>query len=114
MFGRYKAGAKWRQIEFNITIEYAWGLFVKQNARCAISGVQLHIKPSENNEVTASLDRIDSAAGYIVGNLQWIHKKLNAMKSDYSIEEFISWCHLVAESNPRPSQKLATEPTTAA
>ena len=44
---------------------------------------------------TASLDRIDSNLDYIEGNVQWVHKRVNAMKSDMSTKEFLEWCTLV-------------------
>jgi len=45
---------------------------------------------------TASVDRIDSSIGYVMGNIQWVHKDINKMKSDFSQELFIAWCGLVA------------------
>lgn len=95
--------------EFSITIEYLWNLFLKQERRCAITGVELtfdHLgdrkdhKKAETSLVTASLDRIDSSKGYIEGNVQWVHKKVNLMKNDLSQKEFIDWCKKVAENNP--------------
>jgi hypothetical protein len=35
----------------------------------------------------ASLDKIDPSKGYVIGNLQVISKKANAMKSNATIEE---------------------------
>lgn len=45
---------------------------------------------------TASLDRIDSTRGYVVGNLQWIHKDLNLMKNTLPTSLFIEWCKKVS------------------
>ena len=45
---------------------------------------------------TASLDRIDSSKGYIQGNIQWVHKRINQMKWDSEENDFINWCKLVA------------------
>lgn len=49
--------------------------------------------------LTASLDRIDSSKGYIEGNVQWVHKRINKMKLDDSDTEFIEWCRLIADFN---------------
>lgn len=97
-FARIKNQAKIRNFEFNITIEQIWDLFLKQNKKCALSGVKIilerrtrKIKP--NN--TASLDRIDSNKGYTIDNVQWIHKDLNQMKMDMSESEFFNWINII-------------------
>lgn len=48
-----------------------------------------------HKKTTASLDRIDSTKGYIHGNLQWIHKDLNQMKSNRTQDEFLEWVRKV-------------------
>lgn len=90
--------------EFNITIEYIWELFVKQERKCALSGVELSMectgkacKLAETNTRTASLDRIDSSKGYVEGNVQWIHKEINIMKNNTLQSRFIDWCKLIAK-----------------
>lgn len=84
-----------RNLEFSITIEYIWDLFVKQNKRCALSGLELTIQRSKSNAGNASLDRIDSFKGYTIGNVQWVHKDINKMKTDFSQEEFIELCTMI-------------------
>lgn len=44
---------------------------------------------------TASLDRIDSTKGYVEGNVQWIHKRLNIMKGKSTDVTFIKDCERV-------------------
>ena len=51
------------------------------------------------SNITASLDRIDSSKGYIEGNVQWVHKRVNLMKGNMSTENFIEWCNLVVKNN---------------
>ena len=65
-------------------------ILVKQNFKCALSGEPIHLDPNKNP--TASLDRIDSSKGYVRGNVQWVHKKVNIMKWDLSNAEFKDWC----------------------
>lgn len=88
-------------IPFEITIEYAWQLFEKQNGKCAISGADLYLAQSTSTRPhqTASLDRIDSTKGYIEGNVQWVHKNINLMKNTIPEEDFINWCKLVCAHN---------------
>lgn len=91
-WGLIKSSALKRNISFDITIEYAWDLFLKQNKCCALSGVELAFAPTsmkcDKKYQTASLDRIDSSKGYIVGNVQWVHKDYNIMKNRFSQKYF--------------------------
>jgi len=91
--------------EFTITIEDAWNQFIKQNKCCALTGLELSFngthkenKRTETSKRNASLDRIDSTKGYIVGNIQWVHKDINIMKNDLDMESFIYYCRLVNEN----------------
>jgi len=58
---------------------------------CPILEVPLNYSPVGFKQKTppnhASLDKIDPSKGYVVGNLQVISKKANAMKSDATLEE---------------------------
>ncbi len=94
-------GAKERNIEFSITIEYAWRIYTKQNGLCNLTKIPigLDFRDSDKKEKTASLDRIDSTKGYIEGNVQWVHKTINYMKKDLKQEEFIRLCKLIGENN---------------
>jgi len=98
-----KKGPSRSLLEFDLTIEYLWELFVSQNKSCALSGVSLVFQHSEGRKVnykrTASLDRIDSGKGYIVGNVQWVHKDVNLMKNKLSQDYFIELCNKVSTFN---------------
>jgi hypothetical protein len=93
-----------RHIEYNLTIEYLQDLLEKQNYKCALSGIPItgsqstYRKSPYYAEQTASLDRIDSLKGYIVGNVQWVHKDINEMKWSKSQDRFIELCKLVAKN----------------
>lgn len=92
--------AKIRNLEFNITIEQIWDLFIKQDRRCALTGLELQFKTtSQSSDGTASLDRIDSSKGYTMDNIQWIHKDINRMKWDMDENKFVNYCKLIAEHN---------------
>lgn len=93
-----------RNIVLAITIEDAWRKFLAQKGRCALTGLPLDWtyyvgrdrggKPVRHLG-SASLDRIDNAAGYTPSNIQWVHKEINIMRGDLSIEAFRHWCRLV-------------------
>lgn len=101
VWGHIKSGALRRGYKFDVTMKDAWDIFVKQNKKCALTGLDIHfsdtIRQHENGESTASLDRIDSTKGYTKDNVQWVHKKVNIMKNVYSEEEFVNLCKLVVE-----------------
>jgi hypothetical protein len=96
--GHYQKNAEKRNIEFNVTIKYLWEVYIEQKKMCPYTGVDLVLNPKSKYSRTpsnASLDRIDSNLGYIVGNVQWVYKKINVFKSDMSHSDFIDMCYLV-------------------
>lgn len=99
-WGHVTRGAKDRDIPFDITREEAWELFLEQDRKCALSGVELFFYKDwkkRSEQQTASLDRIDSYKGYSKENCQWVHKDVNKMKHVYSVEEYYIWCKRVVE-----------------
>lgn len=93
--------AKERGYSFEIDIEYAWDLYEKQGKKCAITGTPIFfsITRKTSNNTTASLDRIDNTKGYIEGNVQWVHKKINQIKMDLTVEDFFELCKNVVNYN---------------
>lgn len=92
-----------RGIGFHLTSEQLWELYNQQKGLCALSGVPIILETkinSQNNidrtNHTASLDRIDNSKPYTLDNVQWIHKVLNHMRRQYSVEEYVDWCEKVA------------------
>lgn len=101
VFIKYKTDAQRRRsgaLPFNISLKYAWDLFISQNKKCAITGTTI-VLGKTTKESTASLDRINSDLGYIEGNVQWVHRTINQMKWDQPQSEFIEWCKKVANAN---------------
>ena len=89
--------AKYRNLDFFITIEDGWKLFQKQNGLCALTNLPLNLTKTKNGDYvrTASLDRINNDKGYIKGNVQWVHKDINWMKGTFTQTQFIKLCKLV-------------------
>jgi hypothetical protein len=88
-----------RNLPFTITVQQAWRLFLRQERKCALSGVSLTFRRSQADRTrpqTASLDRIDSKKGYTPRNIQWVHKTVNLMKNVLSQSEFVGWCKHIA------------------
>jgi hypothetical protein len=98
---RLMHNAKRRKIEFNISKEYAYEQFLKQNKKCAYSGRDLIFTKNyclRGKEQTASLDRIDNTKGYIEGNIQWLHKDINRLKSNFSESDFLDMCREIIKN----------------
>jgi hypothetical protein len=89
-YNRARRGAESRNMEFDITIEDMSDLIIKQNYKCNISGMPIKFNALKKH--TASLDRIDNSKGYVKGNVQWLHKDINSIKSNYNQEYFIELC----------------------
>lgn len=82
-----------RKIDFNVSLDEAWRLFLEQKRKCALTGVTLHLKGPKQR--TASLDRIDCNKPYEIENLQWVEKDINLMRNVFSIEYFKHLCQNV-------------------
>ena len=106
-YSNVKRGAKSRNIDFNITIEYLWELLLKQGYKCALSGLDLQFgeKRKDNQNKSISLDRIDSSVGYIYGNVQFIHKHINIMKNKFDESYFIELCKNITNENKIKNMK---------
>lgn len=93
-FRRFEVSAADRNLYWSLTIEDLDALWRKQNGKCALSGVAL-----DNGYATetVSIDRIDSKKGYVIDNVQLVHKDLNLMKRAMDNDLFISWCRLIAQ-----------------
>ena len=103
-----KKNAKIRDIEFTTSKEYLWELYLSQNKECVLTGFPITFgNRYKKLTTTASLDRIDSSMGYIVGNVQWVHKDINMMKRQLSNEQFISLCKTVTKKHENIATKLS-------
>jgi hypothetical protein len=106
-FYHIKQNAKSKGIPFEISAKDIFDLFESQQGLCALSGIKLIIVDNYRDDSikqTASIDRIDSSKGYVLGNIQWVHKVINIMKNRYSTNEFILLCRAV--SNHTQSYEL--------
>lgn len=102
-----KHGALIRNIEYSVSKEYLWDLYLTQNRKCAMTGLNIYFglfgggKRWGKRDQTASLDRIDSLKGYVEGNVQWVHKDVNIMKQDFSVGELLNYCKLIVDSHEK-------------
>lgn len=100
-FRYYFRNAKKRFKEFNLTLEYLKQLWEEQKGICPYTGIHLQLaeyKTNHNNPIyTASLDRIDSSKGYVIGNVQFISTAINYMKNNISHNDTIKLCNIIAK-----------------
>ena len=92
---RYKSQTR-EKIPFDVSIEYLWELFLEQDRKCNISGIEIYFGKTNTDPRTASLDRVDSSEGYVEGNVQWVHKDINLMKRTLDQDYFIDLCKKIA------------------
>jgi hypothetical protein len=108
-YKKIESNAKKRGLEFNIDIDYLYNLYLNQNKKCALTGVDINIVSTsvrvKYHLNTASLDRINSDVGYVIGNVRWLHKSINQLKSDLSDDDLIYMCNLIIKHNPESSQQ---------
>lgn len=83
--------------EFTVSMQYLDNLWIKQNGKCALSGIEIKLSDTQMKraECTASLDRIDSNKGHIEGNVQWVHRDINLMKNHFNQEYFLEICNTI-------------------
>jgi hypothetical protein len=89
-----KQSASTRDLEFSISKEFIWELFLKQNRKCFFTGIEISYK-----EGTASIDRILNSKGYTEDNVALVHKDINLMRNKFDIDYFIKLCKLVSDNN---------------
>lgn len=88
--------------EHSIDTAYLRGLFIGQEGKCALSGIEMTIigeRGTEDYWKSISIDRINSDIGYIEGNVQLVCTGVNYMKKDMSDTLFIDFCHKVVENS---------------
>lgn len=102
-FYRFEQYAIKKSNIFDITIEFVWSLYIKQNKQCALTGLPIDFENASGAGnrwrgliCTASIDRIDSKKGYTKDNIQLVHKDINIMKNQYEQDHFIEMCKAVA------------------
>ena len=95
-FNMKQKGGISRGYRWELTIEDIWNIYEKQEGVCALSGVPIGWA-EKGLTATASIDRIDSSEGYILENVQLVHKDINFMKQQFDQEYFVNMCKAVAD-----------------
>lgn len=85
-YNAIKNSALSRNLFFDLSIKYLWELYIQQNKRCYLSGLQIGFYGCKKR--TASLDRLNSKLGYTIDNCKWVHKDVNMIKQEYDLDYF--------------------------
>lgn len=106
-----KQKARQRNIPWNLTTQDLYNLYIEQNRKCALSGLDIKLytytkKTSTGKSrhintsiMTGSLDRMDSSKDYTLDNVQWVHKVINIMKNTLDVNDFTWFCKEVSKNN---------------
>ncbi len=96
----FKCRAKELDVAFDLTVEELVQQWDQQAGICFYSGMPIAFDNISEagkapHRMMASLDRMDPAQGYIVGNVVWCSYVMNRMKNDLTYDEFINMCNHV-------------------
>lgn len=100
-----RAGAYARSIVFAVDKDDLVGMFLEQNGKCALSGIEMNFKDKGASArgrkalLQPSVDRIDSNMNYTLDNIQIVAMAVNLMKGDLRQENFISLCRSVVKAD---------------
>lgn len=109
-----RGGAKQRGIAVAIDKDDLLGLYLESGGKCAITGLPTDWKsksrPSRHSDrrvratnsrsyKAPSVDRIDSAGNYTLGNIQIVMSIVNTMKSDLPMDIFVAMCEQIVSNN---------------
>lgn len=97
------AAKRKQHLGFDIDIVYLLGLYEKQHGLCALSRIPMTYTAGAGRVGTnVSIDRIDSAVGYVRGNVQFVCDVVNRMKQDLSEVQLLQWCqHIIGAANEK-------------
>lgn len=89
--------AKYKNIEFSITIEHLEALWEQQEGKCFYTGVNM-VNCNEG-DLSVSIDRVDSTKGYTEDNTVLCAWKINVMKNDQSLSQLLEYAQLLIKHN---------------
>lgn len=98
--GRMRVTGRHQGIVMGVEAEDLLGLYIAQGGKCALSGKRMLYDRAEYGRVgrgrkiptLLTVDRIDSAGNYTLGNIQLVCWIPNMMKSDMTMDQLYLWC----------------------
>ncbi len=91
---------KSRIIEFDIDEVELKRIWDNQKGICPYTNIKMYIANGRKDRglIQASLDRIDSSKGYIVGNLEFVCMGVNFAKNSFSKQDMLNFVKQIKES----------------
>lgn len=97
LFRRYKTQAKWRKIQFDLDMDTFRELVTSNCTYCNRQRSQTIISKGGIVFVYNGIDRKDNKKGYMSNNCVSCCSVCNYMKSDFTYDEFIEQCKIIAK-----------------
>lgn len=91
-----------------ITLDELCSLFEAQDGKCAISGVILTWRTGKILPTSLSVDRIDSARGYVRSNVRLVCFAVNAFRGQMSDDEMFNMALAIVSNMKRPMLRLVS------
>ena len=79
----WKAGAKRRNIPFNIDYEYVMDILEQQKFKCFYTNQEMTFGTQEEHNSSLSIDKVVPELGYIKGNVVFCTHKVNLGQNQY-------------------------------
>ena len=101
----------------DLDLPYLKALWEAQGGCCALSGLQMELPRHAvawgerlRDPWKPSLDRIDSAVGYVKGNVRFVTLIANFAKQNFSDEQLLDFCRAVVQHNGTGLSALPQRP----
>ena len=83
----------------DLSCEYVRGMLLTNNWRCTQTNVLFEFDGSGRNPWQPSLDRLDNAKGYVIGNVQVVCLIYNIAKGHWSADTLQELVEIMSEKN---------------
>lgn len=82
-----------------LTIDDLFQVYAQQKGYCALTGQPLTcvMERGVRHWTNASIDRLIAGEGYTKDNIQLVCAAVNSWRGNQPLDQFISWCKLVAK-----------------
>lgn len=102
LYTQLKSTRRNSEYKWDITVEYLYQLYKKQDGKCAISGVNMtwH-KGSGKTHYNISIDRKNPDLDYVPTNVQLVCVITNIMKHTLNDVDFYWWCKTIVDNKEK-------------
>lgn len=113
LLARARQRATEKHREFDLTLPALLALLDRQGHRCAVSFIRFTMKPTPGTEdkfcrpFAPSIDRVDSAGGYTLGNVRLVARIVNFSMNKWGADAFLTVAMALADG-PKNERHLKT------